>query len=154
MHAALKPHHFLGIDEDGRTCVVRTRGNAYGHIILRGGAGRPNYHPENVADASDQLRSSGLNPVLMVDCSHANSGKKHENQPAVWESLIDQRIEAKKRGEACPIIGAMIESNLKPGNQKLGKSKADLEYGVSVTDACLGWAETGELLVRAAERLG
>src|SRR5690606_35167448 len=108
-------HHFLGIDEDGRSCVVATRGNTFGHLILRGGTGKPNYDPDNVADAAKRLREAGLAPRLMIDCSHANSNKKHEQQEVVWQSLLDQRAAA--GADDCPIIGAMLESNLREGKQ-------------------------------------
>ncbi|MEM6551306.1 MAG: 3-deoxy-7-phosphoheptulonate synthase [Planctomycetota bacterium] len=155
MQAARNPHHFLGINEEGRTCVVATRGNAFGHVILRGGAGRPNYDPGNVADAAAGLEAAGLNPLLMVDCSHANSGKQHARQSVVWESIIEQRRAAAVGGAGggvCPIIGAMIESFLEEGNQKL-TDPTDLLYGVSVTDACVGWDATERMLIEGYERL-
>ncbi|MEM6393852.1 MAG: 3-deoxy-7-phosphoheptulonate synthase [Planctomycetota bacterium] len=154
MQAARHPHHFLGINEEGRTCVVATRGNAFGHVILRGGADRPNYDPGNVADAAAALRKADLNPLLMVDCSHANSEKQHARQTVVWESIIEQRRAAGDDGAGgCPIIGAMIESFLEEGNQKLSDPTA-LKYGVSVTDACVGWDATERMLIEGYERLG
>jgi 3-deoxy-7-phosphoheptulonate synthase len=146
MKAARSPHHFLGIDEDGRTCVVQTRGNAAGHLILRGGNGKPNYHPQKVAAAADDLAAAGLPRRLMVDCSHANSAKQHANQEVVWQSVLDQR-----RNSDAPIIGAMLESNLHEGNQKVQGDLASLAYGVSITDACIGWEKTEELLKAAVE---
>ncbi|MEM1355523.1 MAG: 3-deoxy-7-phosphoheptulonate synthase [Planctomycetota bacterium] len=167
MLAAQSGHHFLGIDDHGRTCVVHTRGNPWGHAILRGGRGTPNYHPENVADAARRLGDAGLNPGVMIDCSHANSDKQHERQEAVFKSLIDQRVARAKgaiaAGATPPrpfITGAMIESNLAQGNQKLPtvqpgeEVRGKLAYGVSITDACLGWDKTAEILEAGYERLG
>jgi len=145
--AAHEPHRFLGIDEDGRTSVVVTRGNRTGHVILRGGRERTNYDPETVAEAAASLEQAGLAPRLMVDCSHANSGKQHERQQAVWSSVIGQRA----AGNAA-LMGAMLESNLAEGRQELGDVAA-LRYGVSITDACIGWDETERLLRYAWRRL-
>ncbi|MGA8261757.1 MAG: 3-deoxy-7-phosphoheptulonate synthase [Arenicellales bacterium] len=149
MRSAREPHAFLGIDGNGCTCVVRTTGNPWGHIILRGGKGKPNYDPDNVAEAVGTLRRAGLPTGLMVDCSHANSGKKHERQEVVWNSVIEQ----KARGNR-DLIGVMLESNLEEGNQELGDDPSRLRYGVSITDACIGWDKTEQLLTEAAERLG
>jgi len=148
MQSAKHPHHFLGIDDDGNTCIVTTRGNPVGHVILRGGKGKPNYHPDAIADASKQLEGAGLDPVVMVDCSHANSEKKHEKQEAVWQSLIDQRAAGNRR-----LIGAMLESNLHEGKQSIPDDKSKLTRGVSVTDACIGWEKTQELLQHAHDTL-
>jgi 3-deoxy-7-phosphoheptulonate synthase len=151
--SARASHHFLGIDEDGKVAVVKTRGNSDGHVILRGGAGRPNYSPAIVADAAGQLAKAGLPQVLMVDCSHANSDKKHENQSGVWDNVIGQLNTARAGGLASPIIGLMLESNLQAGRQDIPADLSKLAYGVSVTDACIGWEETEKLLLGAAERL-
>ncbi|MEX0885850.1 MAG: 3-deoxy-7-phosphoheptulonate synthase [Phycisphaeraceae bacterium] len=145
MQSARSPHHFLGIDEAGRNCIVATRGNADGHLILRGGRGKPNYHPDNVADAATRLEKAGLPPRLMIDCSHANSDKKHERQEVVWRSILEQR-----RAGAYAIVGTMLESNLHEGRQDIPADKAELRYGVSVTDACMGWDKTAELIDQAA----
>ncbi len=157
MRAAQKPHHFLGIDEEGRSCIVATRGNRLGHVILRGGRDEPNFHPHRVAQAAATLTAHQLDPVVMIDCSHANSGKRHEAQEEVWNSLIDQR-RAGCPDEAvngrCPVIGAMIESNLFEGRQDLGDDPNDLRYGVSITDECIGWEKTRAMLVEGWERLG
>ena len=155
MKAALAPHAFLGIDDEGRVSVVQTRGNAYGHVILRGGNERSNYHPEDIAAAATRLEKAGLAPVMMVDCSHANSGKKHERQEVVWDSILDGRV----KGDD-DVIGLMLESNLEAGNQPMPPEDANLEgrrsalkYGVSVTDACTDWATTQRLLLEGAARL-
>ncbi len=148
MRSAHEPHAFLGIDGDGRTCMVRTRGNPWGHVILRGGTGKPNYDPDNVAAAVATLEAAGLHTGLMVDCSHANSGKKHERQEVVWRSVVEQKAAGNHN-----LMGAMLESNLEEGNQKLGDDPSQLRYGVSITDACIGWDKTEELLVSADRQL-
>ena len=147
--SALQPHRFLGIDDDGRTSVVETRGNPAGHVILRGGREQPNYDPHLIEEATAEMSSAGLPARLMVDCSHANSGKRHERQQVVWGSIIEQR-----RAGRHALIGAMLESNLEEGRQEPGADLAALRYGVSVTDACIGWDETERLLRDAYERLG
>lgn len=152
MKSARSPHHFLGIDEEGRTCVVKTRGNPHGHLILRGGSNRPNYEPSYVAEAAQRLQVAGLPPRIMVDCSHANSGKKHTGQEAVWNSAVEQRAATKRDGEEPLIVGVMIESNLGEGAQKLEDPKA-LRYGVSITDECIGWEQTERMLRAGYERL-
>ena len=148
LKAARSGHHFLGIDEDGKTCIVQTRGNPDGHIILRGGSGQPNYASSSVADAAAKLAAAKLPSRVMVDCSHANSSKRHENQVVVWDSVIDQR-----RAPGCPIMGVMIESNLSEGRQDIPADGSELKYGVSITDACIGWDETERLLREGAKRL-
>lgn len=147
--AAHEPHRFLGIDEDGRTAIVTTRGNRAGHLILRGGPEQPNYDPQRVAEAAYRLAAAGLPARLMVDCSHANSGKRHERQQEVWSSVIEQRASGNRT-----LIGAMLESNLVEGRQDLGADPSELRYGVSITDACIGWEETERLLLEAGARLG
>lgn len=142
LKSASSGHHFLGIDEDGVTCVVQTRGNTDGHVILRGGSGRPNYDPENVRACADLLAKSKLSTRLMVDCSHANSSKKHENQSIVYESVMAQRREAN-----CPIMGVMVESFIESGRQDVPTDIGGLKYGQSITDACIGWDETKRLLL-------
>jgi 3-deoxy-7-phosphoheptulonate synthase len=143
MSSARTPHSFLGIDQDGFTSLVRTRGNGDGHVVLRGGRTRTNYDPQSIADAAAQLTKSNLPPVLMVDCSHANSLKQHGKQEDVWRSLIEQRAAGTRA-----IIGAMLESYLKEGQQAVPTNPAEMIYGVSVTDACLSW-ETTERMLRS-----
>jgi len=149
MESALSPHHFVGLDEEGRASVVHTRGNAFGHVILRGGADGSNYHPQDIANASGRLVKAGMNAGLMVDCSHANSGKQFARQEAVWDSLIDQRV-----GGTQAILGVMIESNLFEGKQSIPQDLSQLRHGVSVTDECIGWEKTQEILRRGYDRLG
>jgi 3-deoxy-7-phosphoheptulonate synthase len=141
MHAARTPHSFLGIDESGRTSIVRTSGNPYGHSVLRGGRARSNYDPESIAQALDQLAGRGLRRALLVDCSHANSGKVPARQEEVWRSVVEQR-----RAGNPGLIGLMLESNLEQGNQPFPQPRAALRYGVSITDPCLGWSDTERLL--------
>lgn len=148
MRSAMTPHSFLGIDPEGYSSIVRTTGNPDGHVVLRGGRERPNYDAQSIAEAAASLKKAGLPEVLMVDCSHANSGKQHARQEEVWRSLIEQRIAGTR-----PIIGVMIESNLAEGSQSIPKNLADLRYGVSVTDACLGWDVTERILRWGAEEL-
>lgn len=148
MLSAKHPHHFLGIDQNGAVAVVRTTGNADGHVVLRGGRARTNYDAVSIADAGAQLRKAGLPDGLMVDCSHANSSKQHAKQEEVWQDLITQRIAGTD-----PLIGVMLESHLHEGNQPIPKNLADLKYGVSLTDACLSWEATERMLLDGAQRL-
>jgi 3-deoxy-7-phosphoheptulonate synthase len=149
MQAARSPHSFLGIDEDGVTSIIRTTGNACGHVVLRGGRGRTNYDPASIADASLQLRKQGLPEALMVDCSHANSGKEHAKQEEVWQSVIAQRVAGNTA-----LTGVMVESNLHEGNQPMPVTPADLKYGVSLTDACINWETTERMLRFGHAELG
>ena len=148
MGAARGEHHFLGIDQDGITSVIKTTGNPDGHVVLRGGRGTTNFDPDSIREAEEKLRSSGLDPVVMVDCSHANSGKIHSRQKEVWESVVAQRA-----GGTKSLIGMMVESHLSEGNQELTDNPADLQYGVSITDACINWEATEELFEIARQQL-
>ncbi|MFA7295628.1 MAG: 3-deoxy-7-phosphoheptulonate synthase [Dehalococcoidia bacterium] len=142
------PHAFLGIDGSGKVCVVHTTGNPGGHVVLRGGSDGPNYDDASVRDAQARLTKAGVSPRLIVDCSHANSAKNHNNQPIAFRDVIKQR----EAGNA-DIVGLMLESHLNPGSQSLGKDPAALQYGVSITDACIGWDDTATLLREAAGAL-
>ena len=148
MRSAMTPHSFLGIDQDGVTSIIRTTGNPVGHVVLRGGRLRPNYDADSIRDATASLAQAGLTAVMMVDCSHANSGKQHARQEEVWRSLIEQRA-----GGNRSIIGAMIESNLLEGTQAIPRNRAELRHGVSITDACLGWDATERMLRQGHEAL-
>jgi len=148
MLSARNPHHFLGIDQDGQTCVIETRGNPWTHIILRGGCDRPNYDPVSVADTEDQLRAAGLSPLIVVDCSHANCGKRYKLQTHVLRDIVQQKL-----AQTDSLIGVMVESNLREGNQPIPKDLTQLEYGVSITDPCLGWDATEEILRFTHSRL-
>ncbi|MGC5053710.1 3-deoxy-7-phosphoheptulonate synthase [Micromonospora sp. DT48] len=144
IRAAGVPHVFPGIDVSGTPAIMHTRGNADGHLVLRGGGGRPNYDAASVAGALDLLRAAGLPERLVVDASHANSGKDHRNQPGVAADVAAQ-IAAGQRG----IVGIMLESFLVPGRQDLDPTR-ELTYGQSVTDACIGWDTTEEVLTDLA----
>ncbi len=141
MGSSRTPHSFLGIDQDGYTSIIRTKGNPEGHVVLRGGRARTNYDPQSIAEAAAQLEKSKLSPVLMVDCSHANSLKQHSKQEDVWRSLIEQRASGTRA-----IIGAMVESYLKEGSQSVPSNPAEIVFGVSVTDACISWETTDRML--------
>jgi len=147
--AAQYPHSFLGIDYEGRNSQVVTKGNPWGHLVLRGGARGPNYDAQSVAYAIDLLKKAGVRPNLIIDCSHGNSGKDHTKQPIVFRDVMQQRLAGNKH-----IVGIMLESHLFPGNQKLEGDPTKLKYGVSITDACIGWEETEALLTWAFEELG
>lgn len=140
-----EPHAFLGIDGDGRMATVLTKGNPHGHIVLRGGSAGPNYGASHVRDVYARLERAGLRRQVLVDCSHANSGKDHTRQAAAFRDVLAQRA-AGDRG----LIGLMVESNLFEGRQALGSDPSTLRYGVSITDACIGWEETVQLLHEAA----
>jgi 3-deoxy-7-phosphoheptulonate synthase len=148
MQAAKSPHAFLGIDPEGKTCVVYTRGNPWGHLILRGGRSGPNYAAAHLGGAAERLRAAGLSPRFVVDCSHANSNKDYRRQSVAWTDVIAQRAAGNDT-----IIGLMLESNLKPGNQKLQGDPAKLSFGVSITDGCIGWEETESLVLDAYRKL-
>lgn len=148
MGAARGAHHFLGIDQDGFTSVVKTTGNPDGHVVLRGGRGLTNYDVADIAAAEEKLKSAKLAPVMMVDCSHANSEKIHTRQEAVWDSVIQQRASG-----TSSIIGMMVESHLHGGNQKLPGDLSQLAYGISITDACVDWESTERMLRSAGVKL-
>ncbi|HUA68200.1 MAG TPA: 3-deoxy-7-phosphoheptulonate synthase, partial [Candidatus Saccharimonadales bacterium] len=141
MSATRHPHSFLGINEDGVTSIVRTTGNPHAHIVLRGGRSQTNYDAESIRAAEEKLKAEKLPPVLMVDCSHANSAKQFAKQEDVWRSVIQQRVEGTRS-----LIGLMVESNLVEGNQPIPKDLKDLRYGVSLTDSCIGWETTERML--------
>lgn len=148
MQSSRHAHSFLGIDDEGRTAIIKTRGNRWGHIILRGGRNGPNYDPQSVADATARLRKAGLPAVVMVDCSHANSNKKFQNQEVVWRSVLEQQIAGNPS-----LIGLLVESNLFEGSQPFVTDPSQLRYGVSITDECIGWEKTEEMLVEGAKML-
>jgi 3-deoxy-7-phosphoheptulonate synthase len=148
MLSARHPHHFLGMDHEGATCVVKTTGNPWGHVVLRGGRARTNYDAESLSDAAKQLAAAKLPTALLVDCSHANSGKQHAQQEVVWQNLIAQRLDGNDS-----LAGIMLESYLQEGSQPIPKNLTELKPGVSVTDACVGWETTERLIRMAHERL-
>ncbi|QKJ66314.1 3-deoxy-7-phosphoheptulonate synthase [Deefgea piscis] len=146
--SASHPHSFLGLNGQGRVSIVRTRGNQYGHVVLRGGDGRPNYDTVSVAMAEQALKKAKLPCNIIVDCSHANSYKKPELQPLVMNDVINQVVNGSQA-----LVGVMIESNLVVGNQKIPADLSQLIYGCSVTDGCIDWASTESMLRDAAQRL-
>ena len=149
LQSARQPHHFLGINQDGRTAVFQTAGNRYGHVVLRGGSSGPNYDAASIEAAAGALRSAGLPDRIVVDCSHANSNKDPQVQPVVARNCIDQVV-----GGSRSIIGLMLESHLHAGNQKIPADLSELRYGVSVTDGCIDWDTTETTLREAADALG
>lgn len=146
IRAAIHPHRHLAIDLDGRPVMRETQGNAHTHLVLRGGHSRPNHDADSVRASRKALSDAGLAARIMVDCSHANSRKDHRRQAEVLLDVLAQRLAGDDS-----LIGVMIEGNLHEGKQPL--NPAALRYGVSITDACLGWEATADLLERAAERL-
>jgi len=148
MKAAQHPHSFLGINREGRTSIIQTTGNPDVHIVLRGGSKKVNYHPEDIAHTEESLLKSGLFPTIMVDCSHGNSNKDYQKQPEVLESVVQQVVDGNNS-----ISGVMIESNLEAGSQKIASDLNQLKYGVSITDACIDWATTENILLAAHARL-
>lgn len=143
LQSVSSPHRFLGINENGQVAITHTKGNPYGHVVLRGGNGKPNYDSVSVAMCEQELEKHGVSPNIMVDCSHANSNKNHELQPLVMDNVANQILEGNRS-----IIGIMVESNIGPGNQKMTENLDDLKYGVSITDACIDW-ETTESSLRS-----
>lgn len=141
IRAAAQPHAFLGITSQGRAGIATTNGNPYTHIVMRGGAGGPNYQSEYVAFTEVLLRKAGLPAALLVDCSHANSEKNPTRQAEVLADVIDQRRQGNRS-----IFGVMLESYLHEGAQKVGDDPSKLRYGVSVTDACCGWEDTERMI--------
>lgn len=146
--SAYHPASFIGMDRHGTSCIFRTTGNDCCHLILRGGDQSPNYYEDDVESARLLMAKEGLKPAIIVDCSHANSRKNFERQKRVLRSVVDQVY----WGETA-IKGFMIESNLLPGCQKIPSDLSQLKYGVSVTDACIGWDETERILLNACELL-
>ena len=141
LNSVAKPHRFLGINGQGQVSVFTTRGNPYGHIVLRGGANGPNYDSVHIRLCEDALDKAGVARNIMVDCSHANSSKQPELQPLVVENVANQILEGNTS-----IVGLMVESNLKAGNQAIPANLEELEYGVSVTDGCIDWETTERCL--------
>lgn len=138
IESASIPHSFLGIDQDGQTAVVTTAGNPNTHLVLRGGDKQPNFEIPEVTYAACKLEAAGLEPSLMVDCSHANASKIARNQIKVWKDILKQRAKGKS-----PVTGVMVESFIEEGNQKIA---GDLQYGLSITDPCIDWASTESML--------
>lgn len=143
-----RPHRFLGMNYQGQSAIIHTRGNQYAHIVLRGGSNGPNYDSVHIKLCEQELEKAGIAANVMVDCSHANSDKKPELQPLVMENVANQVLEGNRS-----IMGLMVESNLSAGNQPIPADLCDLKYGVSVTDGCIGWDATQEAILAMRDRL-
>ncbi len=148
LQSVRSPHHFLGITQQGQSAVFRTRGNAYAHVVLRGGGGRPNYDSVSVALCEQALAGAGLPVNIVVDCSHGNSNKDPSLQPLVADNCANQILEGNES-----IVGLMLESNLEAGSQPIPADLSKLQYGVSVTDGCIDWATTEKLLLGLHHKL-
>lgn len=148
LHSVARPHSFLGINAQGKVAIINTTGNPYSHIVLRGGNGKPNYDSVSVALCEEALKKAKIQPNIMIDCSHANSSKNPSLQPLVMDNVTNQILEGSQS-----IIGLMVESNLKFGAQPLKPSLDEMEYGVSVTDACIDWDTTDKALRTMASKL-
>lgn len=146
--SAARPHAFLGINGQGRSAIIRTRGNRYGHVVLRGGGGRPNYDSVSISLAEQRLKAAGLRQSIVVDCSHSNSWKKPELQPLVLRDVLHQIREGNRS-----VVGFMVESFLESGSQAIPADRSQLRYGCSITDACVGWDATVDMLRSAHEVL-
>lgn len=146
--SAKSEHNFLGMDEEGKVSVVNTSGNRYGHVILRGGKNGPNYDEKAVGEAVAFCEAGGVCSRLVVDCSHANSEKDFKNQAKVWRAIFDQMVNGNEN-----IAGLMLESNLFEGSQKIAGGWGELQYGVSITDSCIGWEETEDLILQGCRDL-
>ncbi|NUQ63406.1 MAG: 3-deoxy-7-phosphoheptulonate synthase [Pirellulales bacterium] len=149
IHAARQPQTFLGISGDGVASAVSTTGNPDCHLVLRGGDRGPNYSPEHIAGAERLLQEAGLHRAIVIDCSHGNSGKDAERQPTVLRDILAQRTSGTDS-----IVGAMLESNLVAGQQPFPRPPAELVYGQSITDACIGWETTERLILEVAGQAG
>ena len=145
--AARSSHHFLGMNQNGQTAVFRTTGNPYAHIVLRGGL-KPNYDAASLKRCENALAKAKLPVNIVVDCSHGNSNKNYKLQPVAFENVLRQ---VEKGNES--VAGFMVESNLHEGNQPLVGDRSKLKYGVSITDACINWVTTEEMILSAHQRL-
>ena len=148
LKSAANPHRFLGINSDGQVAIIHTRGNPYAHVVLRGGSQGPNYDSVHIALCEAELDKHGVPQNIMVDCSHANSSKKPELQPLVMDNVANQIIEGNQS-----IVGLMIESNINEGNQSIPNDLSNLEYGVSVTDGCIGWETTEKAILAMRDKI-
>ena len=148
LQSVSSPHRFLGINQAGGVSIVTTKGNSYGHVVLRGGNGKPNYDSVSVALCEQELNKAGIRPNVMVDCSHANSNKDPALQPLVMENVANQIVEGNQS-----IVGLMVESHLGWGNQSIPKDLSELKYGVSVTDACIDWDTTEKTVLNMHAKL-
>lgn len=148
LQSVSSPHRFLGLNSLGQVAVTHTKGNPYGHVVLRGGNGKPNYDSVSVSLCEKELEKAGIKSNIMVDCSHANSNKDPALQPLVMENVANQIVEGNQS-----IVGLMVESNIGWGSQKMTDDLADLQYGVSITDACIDWDTTEKTLRSIRDKL-
>lgn len=148
MLAASRSHHFLGINHAGLASIVTTTGNPDGHLVLRGGKHGPNYDAMHVKQAADELVQLGLNPRVMIDCSHDNAEKDHTRQPAILQNIVSQLMNGSKH-----ILGVMIESHLVAGKQPIPQNLSQLTYGQSITDPCVDFETTATMLRHLAQSL-
>ena len=148
LQSVAHPHRFLGINSDGAVSIFETKGNPYGHVVLRGGSAGPNYDSVHISRCEEALIGAGLAPNIMVDCSHANSSKDHNVQPLVARDVANQVVKGNKS-----IAGLMLESHLYAGRQNIPEDLAELAYGVSVTDACIDWETTESALHEMRDRI-
>jgi 3-deoxy-7-phosphoheptulonate synthase len=148
MKSVTHSHAFLGINPEGQVAITKTKGNQYGHLVLRGGGGKPNYDSVSIALCEQGLEKAGLGRNIVVDCSHANSNKDHNVQPLVLDDIAHQIKDGNQS-----ICGVMLESNLNAGNQSIPESLSDLKYGVSITDACIDWETTEKSVTKMAHTL-
>ncbi|HEY7773236.1 MAG TPA: 3-deoxy-7-phosphoheptulonate synthase [Marinagarivorans sp.] len=148
LQSVSSPHRFLGINGNGQVSIIHTRGNPYGHVVLRGGNGKPNYDSVSVALCEKALAEAKVPTNIMIDCSHANSNKNHELQTLVMDNVTHQILEGNTS-----IMGLMVESHIGAGNQKIPANLDDLEYGVSITDACIDWETTEDALLAMHNQL-
>jgi 3-deoxy-7-phosphoheptulonate synthase len=147
IRSARVPHQFLGINQEGQVSTFKTKGNLYGHVILRG-SDRPNFSAASVTKLEERLKSLNLPQRIVIDCSHGNSNKNHKLQASVLENILQQIADGNQS-----IVGMMLESNLYEGNQKIPSDLRQLKYGVSITDKCIGWEETESIILSAHEKL-
>jgi 3-deoxy-7-phosphoheptulonate synthase len=148
MKSVVSGHAFLGINPQGQVAITKTMGNQYGHVVLRGGGGKPNYDSVSIALCEQALEKAKLPTNIVVDCSHANSNKDHNVQPLVLDDIAHQIKDGNRS-----ICGVMIESNINEGNQSIPDDLSQLKYGVSVTDACISWESTEKSLKKMADIL-
>ena len=148
LQSVASSHRFLGINGDGQVSVVQTKGNPNGHIVLRGGGGKPNYDSVSIALCEQEIEKAGIANNIMIDCSHANSNKDPGLQPLVMENAVNQILEGNKS-----IVGLMVESHLEFGNQSIPANLDDLVYGKSVTDGCISWQQTEDAILKMHEKL-
>ena len=148
MQSVASPHRFLGINAQGQVSIVKTKGNPYAHVVLRGGSNGPNYDSVHVSQCEKALEDGRVSNNIMIDCSHANSAKNPDLQTLVLKDITRQIIEGNKS-----VVGVMLESFINAGNQAIPENLSDLKYGVSVTDACMDWVNTEKSILEMASKI-